>query len=118
MSAGCDGAAGAGCVGLSADIRGHLPGLPGPPLPGPAAAGHQTLHRLAALDQKGALFLSQVPLFYFFYKTLEFSYDEQCCGAGRSRNFWLEPEPMKIRWLRAIFSQIKRKLGTNTLFKN
>ena len=57
MSAGCDGAAGAGCVGLSADIRGHLPGLPGPPLPGPAAAGHQTLHRLAALDQKGALFL-------------------------------------------------------------
>ena len=62
MSAGCDGAAGAGCVGLSADIRSHLPGLPGPPLPGPAAAGHQTLHRLAALDQKGALFL------FFFIK--------------------------------------------------
>ena len=56
--------------------------------------------------RKVLFFCRKCPYFIFFYKTLEFSYDEQCCGAGRSRNFWLEPEPMKIRWLRAIFSQI------------
>ena len=27
----------------------------------------------------------------------------QCCGAGRSRGFWLEPEPIFLGWLRPLF---------------